>query len=154
ASFLHISRPEIDLPVGTSPYADEVYARGAANLRQLQESGVLIREARPAYYVYRMTSGGRTQTGIACVGSVAAYAANRIRRHELTRPDKENDRVRNIDTLNAQTGPVLCAYRSNDALRALIRGTAAQQPTLEAVGPNDVVHSVWCVSEAAEVGRY
>jgi uncharacterized protein (DUF1015 family) len=153
ASFLHISRPEIDLARGISPYSDEVYARGAANLRQLRDSGVLVRESRPSYYVYRMTAAGRVQTGIACVGSVAAYEANRIRRHELTRPDKENDRVRNIATLNAQTGPVLCAYRANDTLRALVHDGAAGRPTLEAVGPNAVLHSVWCVSDASSVQR-
>jgi len=151
ASFLHISRPEIDLAPGVSAYSDEVYARGAANLRHLRESGVLVRESRPSYYVYRMVAGDRTQTGIACVASVAAYEANRVRKHELTRPDKENDRVRNIATLNAQTGPVLCAYRANAALRSLVDTYRAGQPTLEAVGPNDVLHSVWCVSESRDV---
>jgi uncharacterized protein (DUF1015 family) len=153
ASFLHISRPEIDLPAGTSPYADEVYARGAANLRQLCESGVLERESPPSYYIYRMSAAGHSQTGIACVGAVAAYEANLIRRHELTRPDKENDRVRNIVTLNAQTGPVLCAYRSRDTLRALIRDCTTAAPTLEAIGPNDVIHAIWCVTDAAAIPR-
>jgi len=151
ASFLHISRPEIDLAPGISPYADEVYLRGAANLRRLRDSAVLVREATPSFYVYRMSAGGREQTGIACVGSVAAYEANRIRRHELTRPDKENDRVRNIATLNAQTGPVLCAYRANDALHSLVRDCSSGAPTLQAVGPNDVIHTVWCVSDARRV---
>jgi len=153
SSFLHISRPEIDLASGISPYADDVYARGAANLQRLRDSGVLVRDSTASFYVYRMSAGGRQQTGIACVGSIAAYDANRIRRHELTRPDKENDRVRNIATLNAQTGPVLCAYRANDTLRALVRDCASGAPTLQAVGPNDVVHTVWCVSDAGRVGR-
>jgi len=153
SSFLHISRPEIDLPPSVSPYADEIYARGAANLKRLRDSGVLVREAAPAFYVYRMSKGGLEQTGIACVGSVAAYDANRIRRHELTRPDKENDRVRNIATLNAQTGPVLCAYRANETLRALVRDCANGTPTLQAIGPNDVLHAVWCVSDARRVER-
>jgi uncharacterized protein (DUF1015 family) len=154
SSFLHISRPEIDLPSGVSPYADEVYARGAANLRRLRDVGVLVRESTPSIYVYRMTAGGRAQTGVACVGSVAAYEANRIRRHELTRPDKENDRVRNIATLNAQTGPVLCAYRANDTLRTLVRDCAGDAPTLQAVGPNDVLHTVWCVSDMERVEAF
>ena len=153
SSFLHISRPEIDLPTNTSPYADEVYARGAVNLRRLRDSGVLMREETPSYYVYRMMAAGREQTGVACVGSVAAYDANRIRRHELTRPDKENDRVRNIATLNAQTGPVLCAYRANATLRDIIGEYAAGTPTLEAVGPNDVSHSVWRVGDEVRVER-
>jgi len=153
SSFLHISRPEIDLPTNTSPYADEVYARGAANLSRLRESGVLVREDAPSYYVYRMTAAGRAQTGVACVGSVAAYDANRIRRHELTRPDKENDRVRNISTLNAQTGPVLCAYRANAALRDIVTGCSEGSPTLETIGPNNVLHSVWRIGDATRVER-
>ena len=114
-SFLHISRPEIDLPAGSSPHSDAAYAQGAASLAKLVDSGVLVREREPAFYVYRMTMGGRTQTGVAFVGSVAAYEQHGIRRHELTRPDKENDRVRNIATLNAQTGPVLHVVRPRDA---------------------------------------
>src|SRR5688572_22894144 len=87
ASFLHISRPEIDLPPGSSPYSDAAYERGAANLARLREGGVLVRDREPSFYVYRMVMNGRAQTGVAFAASVAAYQANRIRRHELTRPD-------------------------------------------------------------------
>ena len=153
ASFLHVSRPEIDLPAGTSPYSDAAYARGALNFATLRET-VLVRERQPAYYVYRMNAAGREQTGVAAVGSIAAYEANRIRKHELTRPDKENDRVRNIKTLNAQTGPVLCAYRANDTLRALLDTATGGSPTLQAVGPNDVLHTVWCVDDAARIAQF
>jgi len=153
SSFLHVSRPEIDLPVGASAYSDEAYARGAASFAKLRETA-LVREAQPSYYVYRMTAGGRAQTGVACVGAIAAYEANRIKKHELTRPEKETDRVRNIATLNAQTGPVLCAYRANVALRELLREATAVPPTLEALGPNAVVHAVWCIGDAARVGAF
>ena len=153
SSFLHISRPEIDLPPGSSPYSDAAYARGAQNLAALIESGALVRDPEPSFYVYRMTSGGRVQTGIACVASIAAYVANRVRKHELTRPDKENDRVRNIETLNAQTGPVQCAYRANTTLASLLGESAAAAPTFEAVGPNDVLHSVWRVHDTTSVAR-
>jgi uncharacterized protein (DUF1015 family) len=151
ASFLHISRPEIDLAPGTSPYSDAAYARGAENLAQLVGTGVLVREPAPSFYVYRMVMQGRTQTGVAFAASVAAYNANRIRRHELTRPDKENDRVRNIDTLNAQTGPVLLAYRANPAVARLLDAAASAPPLFTVVGPNDVLHSVWRIAAAAEV---
>jgi uncharacterized protein (DUF1015 family) len=152
ASFLHISRPEIDLPPGTSPYADEAYARGAENLAKLINTGVLVREAEPSFYVYRMVMQGHTQTGVAFAASVDAYNRNRIRRHELTRPDKENDRVRNIDTLNAQTGPVLLAYRNNPTLARLVDIAASAPPLFTVVGPNDVLHSVWRISASEEVG--
>ncbi|HSC14880.1 MAG TPA: DUF1015 domain-containing protein, partial [Gammaproteobacteria bacterium] len=116
SSFLHISRPEIDLPEGSSPYSDAAYAQGARSLARLVADGALVRDDTPSFYVYRLVMNGRAQIGVAFVGSVRAYEQNRIRRHELTRPDKENDRVRNIATLNAQTGPVLVAYRANAAL--------------------------------------
>ena len=154
SSFLHISRPEIDLPPGSSPYSDEAYAIGAANLARLRESAVLVREREPSYYVYRMTMGDHRQTGVAFVGSVAAYEANRIRKHELTRPDKENDRVRNIATLNAQTGPVLCAYRGNDTIGALVWTSMAAEPLFEVIGPNDVLHTVWGVRAPDRVAAF
>jgi uncharacterized protein (DUF1015 family) len=153
ASFLHISRPEIDLPPGTSPYSDEAYARGAANLARLVETGVLVRDAEPSYYVYRIAMQGRVQTGVALAASVAAYEAQRIRRHELTRPDKENDRVRNIDSLNAQTGPVLLAYRANAELRSLVRDAAAGAPLLSATGPNETQHTIWRVEDLEHVAE-
>ena len=153
SSFLHISRPEIDLPPGAAPHSDEAYARGAANFARLRDT-VLVREREPSYYVYRMRVGEQTQTGVACVLSVAAYEAQRIRKHELTRPDKENDRVRNIATLSAQTGPVLCAYRANDAVRALLRASAAAPPLFEAIGPNHVLHTIWRVSDPSRVAAF
>jgi uncharacterized protein (DUF1015 family) len=147
-SFLHVSRPEIDLPAGSSPYSDAAYERGAQSFARLVADGALVREAEPSYYVYRMEMDGRVQTGIALVASVAAYERHRIRRHELTRPDKENDRVRNIATLNAQTGPVLLAYRANAQLRELVAATAGGAPLFAALGPNDVRHTVWRVPAA------
>jgi uncharacterized protein (DUF1015 family) len=151
ASFLHISRPEIDLPPGSSPYSDEAYAQGARSLARLVAERVLVRDDAPSFYVYRMVMNGRAQTGVAFVGSVRAYEENRIRRHELTRPDKENDRVRNIATLNAQTGPVLLAYRANPALHELVAAAAKSKPLFSVPGPNDVEHTVWRVAAPSAV---
>jgi uncharacterized protein (DUF1015 family) len=150
-SFLHISRPEIDLPPATDPYSEAVYARGAHNLAALIDAHVLERDAEPGYYIYRMTMDGRSQTGIAIAASVRAYEARRIHAHELTRPDKENDRVRNIEALNAQTGPVLLAYKANAALTELVGRHTAAPPTLTAIGHHEVEHCVWCVNEAHAV---
>ena len=152
-SFLHISRPEIDLPPGSSPYSDAAYAQGARNLERLVAEGVLVRDAEPSFYVYRMAARGHAQTGIAFVGSVRAYEQDRIRRHELTRPDKEGDRVRNIATLNAQTGPVLLAYRANTALSTLVAAAARETPLFSVPGPNDVQHTVWRVAAPARVAE-
>jgi len=153
-SFLHISRPEIDLPPDASPHSDAAYAQGAASLANLVRDGVLVREREPSFYVYRMTMGNRAQTGIAFVGSVAAYEQNRIRRHELTRPDKENDRVRNIATLNAQTGPVLVAYRANERLAGLVSRAASDAPLFSVTGPNDVQHTLWRVGAPDDVATF
>ena len=151
ASFLHISRPEIDLPRGQLA----VLRRGLRARRRESRAPTRRRRARarrePSFYVYRMVMNGRAQTGVAFAASVAAYEANRIRRHELTRPDKENDRVRNIATLNAQTGPVLLAYRANAALAELIGAAAAAKALFSVPGPNDVVHTVWRVGARAKV---
>lgn len=151
ASFLHISRPEIDLPPGSSPYSDAAYERGAATLARLRSDGVLVRERDPAFYVYRIAMNGRAQTGVAFGASIAAYEANRIRRHELTRPDKESDRVRNIATLNAQTGPVLLAYRANAALAELIEAATATKALFTVPGPNELVHTVWRVAARTQI---
>jgi len=151
-SFLHISRPEVDLPDGTDPHDERVYARARANLDRLIGAGILVRDAAPAYYVYRMRMGTHEQTGIAVTASVAAYEANRVRRHELTRPDKETDRVRNMASLDAQTGPVLCAYRADSDLERLLE--AAKQraaPIIDVTGPHDVVHTIWRIDDSASI---
>ena len=142
-SFLRISRPEIDLPPDTDPYSDDVYARGAENLKRLTALGLLIRDPVPSYYVYRMRTGEHEQTGVALTASVAAYDANRIRKHEGTQPDKEADRVRNIASLNAQTGPVLSVYRANDTIKSWLDKAKQETPTLDVTGQHDVVHTLW-----------
>ncbi|HET7609806.1 MAG TPA: DUF1015 domain-containing protein, partial [Gammaproteobacteria bacterium] len=151
SSFLHISRPEIDLPEGSSPYSDEAYAQGARSLARLVEKRVLVRDDAPSFYVYRMVMNGRAQTGVAFGASVRAYEEHRIRRHELTRPDKEDDRVRNIASLNAQTGPVLLAYRANPALHELVGAAARLEPLFSVAGPNDVEHTIWRVTAPSEI---
>ena len=109
-SFLHISKPEIDLAPSIDPYDKAVYAKARENLDRMVKSGALIRDAKPSYYVYRLTWNGRVQTGLAAVASLADYATNRVRKHELTTPVKEDDRVRQIEAVNAQTGPVMMGY--------------------------------------------
>ena len=127
-SFLHISKPEIDLPPATDPYSPAVYAKGKENFELQIREGVLKRDSEPCYYFYRLVMGAHTQTGLVAVASVADYNTNRIRKHEFTRPEKEDDRVRQIDVLNAQTGPVFLTYRHFaviDALSADVAGARA-----------------------------
>lgn len=147
-SFLHISKPEIDLSVGTDPYAPEVYAKAAENLQRMRREAVLTQDPEPSLYVYRMTMGAHVQTGLVVAASVAAYDEQRIRRHEFTRPDKEDDRVRQIEAVGAQTGPVLLAHpHLPDVESALAQMVSATEPQADAVGVGGVRHSLWLISE-------
>ncbi len=150
-SFLHISKPEIDLPVGTDVTSPAVYAKAAENLRRMVAAGVLRRDPTPCFYVYRLEMGGHVQTGIVGGGSVAAYDANRIRKHEFTRPDKEDDRVRQIDACNAQTGPVLHAHRNAPDLVEAVAATCRQAPAYRVSAVDGNIHTLWVMDEAASV---
>lgn len=150
-SFLHVSRAEIDLPSDTDPYAEEVYATAGKNLRALEEAGVLVRDETPCFYVYRMTVDGYSQTGVALSASVDAYDANRIRKHELTRPTKEDDRVRQIDAVDAITGPVLLVHRASAELAGLLANAATAEPVAVVDDLDGVCHEVWAVSDPGEV---
>ena len=123
-SFLHVSKAEIDLPAGTDAYAPRSTPRRPRTSQRMRTEGVLMRDANPYYYAYRATWTGGRQTGLACVASLDAYAAGRIKKHELTTPVKETDRVKQIEALDAQTGPVMMAYPHAPELdRALKRAT-------------------------------
>lgn len=150
-SFLHISKPEIDLPPDTDPHAPAVYAKGAENLRRMLAAGVLARDAEPCYYVYRLKMGNHVQTGIVGAASVAAYDANRIRRHELTRPDKETDRVHQIEALNAQTGPVLMAYPPAPLVDSMLAEAANAPPALDVTADDGIVHQLWVLRDAPTI---
>jgi uncharacterized protein (DUF1015 family) len=150
-SFLHISKPEIDLDPAISPYDAAVYAKAADNLKRMQDEGVLMRDAAPCYYIYRLTWRGRTQTGLACVASLADYAKNRIRKHELTTPTKEDDRVRQIEAINAQTGPVMIGYKSAPAIDALLGKAAAGKPAVDVTADDGVRHELWVVDDKAAI---
>jgi uncharacterized protein (DUF1015 family) len=147
SSFLHVSRAEIDLPAGGNPYALEVYDQAARAMREMSEAGVLIRESSPCYYVYRMTSSDHVQTGIAAAGSVAAYEANRIRRHEHTRPDKEMDRTRQIAAVGAHTGLVFVVHAPDAGIARLLDAATAVEPIADALTDEGTRHQVWRVSD-------
>ena len=152
-SFLHISKPEIDLPEGTDPYAAEVYAKAAENLQRMRAAGVLRQDARPGYYAYRLIMGEHVQTGIVAAASVADYDSNRIRKHEFTRPDKEDDRVRQVEALNAQTGPVLLAYPNAPEIDAILAAATQRDPDADATSESGVRHTLWAIFDDATVAR-
>jgi len=147
-SFLHISKPEIDLPVGTDPYAPQVYAKAAENLGFMVSAGILVRDAARCYYIYRLIMGGHTQTGVVAAASVADYDTNRIRKHEFTQVDKENDRVRQIEALNAQTGPVMVAYPHAPEVDDILARCSAGAPDADVTADHGIRHTLWVVRDA------
>ena len=152
-SFLHISKPEIDLDPATDPYDRAVYAKAAENLKRMTASGILMRDSKPCYYVYRLTCGERTQTGLAAVASLADYASNRIRKHELTTPVKEDDRVRQIEAVNAQTGPVMIGYPNAPEIDALLAKAAAGAPDVDVTADDGVRHQLWVIADDATIDK-
>jgi uncharacterized protein (DUF1015 family) len=152
-SFLHVSKAEIDLPPATDPYDSTVYAKATENLRRMTASGVLIRDDKPCYYVYRLTWRGHTQTGLAAIASLADYASNRIRKHELTTPAKEDDRVRQIEAVNAQTGPVMVAYPAAPQIDAMLAEHATGAPAVDVTADDGVRHQLWVISDGAAIER-
>jgi uncharacterized protein (DUF1015 family) len=152
-SFLHISRPEVDLPEGIDPYAPEVYAKAAENLEKMVREGILVRDEKPCYYVYRLTMGEHQQTGLVAAASVEAYDADRIKKHEFTRPAKEDDRVRQIDALNAQTGPVFLVYPSTPSVDDLLGRISQGAADMDVTAADGVRHEIWVVDDEPSVAQ-
>lgn len=150
-SFLHISKPEIDLPAEIDPYSVIVYETGAKNLQRQLDDKILVQDKLESYYVYQLTMGEHTQTGIVAVASVQEYDRNRIKKHEFTRPKKEDDRVRQIDALNAQTGPVFLTYRQHPLVDELINKITATPAEVNITADDGVSHTLWPVSDPAVV---
>ena len=148
-SFLHVSKPEIDLPAGTDLYSPQVYAKGRDNLQSLIASGALAQDPGAGFYLYRQVMGTHAQVGLVAVVSCAEYQAGIIKKHELTRVDKEDDRVRHIETLNSQTGPVFLTYRANARLNELFARKITETPDVDFTGKDGVRHTAWSFRDAA-----
>jgi len=149
-SFLHVSKPEIDLAPDTDLYSPEVYGRGRRNFMDLIAAGALAVDEQPNFYLYRQIMGAHSQVGLVAAADCAEYLAGVIKKHELTRVDKEDDRVRHIETLNAQTGPVFLTYRAVPALDALFARLVAGTPAVDFTAADGVRHTAWVVAEAAD----
>ena len=147
-SFLHVCRPEIDLPDGTDLYADAVYARGRENLDRFYAEGTLVHDATPRLLVYRQTWRGRKQDGLVAACSVDDYDADVIKKHEKTRPDKENDRVKHLLAQSAHAEPVFLTYRAVPAVDARVAGVTARAPEVDFTAPDGVRHTLWLVPGA------
>ena len=149
-SLLHVDRAEIDLPPGTDPYADEVYARARENFLALQRDGVLVRESGPCLYLYQQQMGRHTQRGLVALCHVADYDAGLIKKHEKTRKDKEDDRTRLIDTLGANTGPIFLTCRDEPAVASLVDAEVRETPQHDFVAPDGIRHTLWRIPGGEE----
>ena len=147
-SFLHVCRPEIDLPPGTDLYSDAVYAKGRENLDRFYADGTLVHDPAPRLLVYQQTWRGRTQDGLVVGCSVDDYDSDVIRKHEKTRPDKENDRVRHLLAQSAHAEPVFLTYRAVDVIDARVAKVTSAPPVYDFTAPDGVKHALWIVPDA------
>ena len=150
-SFLHVSRPEIDLPPGTNLYSDTVYRKAVENFEQLIARCPLEQEGEPSLYLYRLIMGHHQQIGIAAVCSIDEYDDGTIRKHERTRRDKEDDRTRHMLMLRAQTGPVFLTYRRRPEIDEQVSAAATAAPLFDFTAPDGVRHTIWRISETGEL---
>jgi len=148
-SFLRVTRSEIDLPAETDPHSAEVYQKARENFAAIRERAPLVVESSPALYCYRLQMGSHEQTGVAGCFSVDEYESDRIKKHERTRRDKEDDRTRHILALRAQTGLVFLTYQASGAVDDQVGRTTARQPLYDFTAPDGVRHTVWPVTEDA-----
>ncbi|HEY4150234.1 MAG TPA: DUF1015 domain-containing protein, partial [Chitinophagaceae bacterium] len=151
-SFLHITKSEVDLPEDTDTHSQRVYEKAKQNLDAFIRKNILFRESKPCYYIYRLIMNGRSQAGLVCVSSVADYENDIIKKHEFTRPEKEQDRINHIKTSGAQTGNVFLAYRNVAEVDALISAwQKEQQPVYDFVAEDNISHTVWVVNDEKTV---
>src|SRR5207244_13337854 len=146
-SFFHVSKPEIDLPQETNSYSANVYEKGRENFRKLIAQGALRQDPEPCFYLYRQVMGGHSQTGVVGVASCEDYLGGSIKKHELTRPDKEDDRVRHIEALNAQTGPVFLVHPASDVIDRLVSDKTTEPADVDFIANDSVRHMSWTISD-------
>lgn len=152
-SFLHVVKPEIDLPPGTDPYSQAVYEKGRDNFKNLIDAGVFLEDSKPCFYLYELTMDGRTQTGVVGCSAVQDYFNDIILKHELTRPDKEEDRKNHIRYTDMNAEPVFFTYRANTAVDALVAKETAAEPVYDFIADDDIRHRFWVVTDEAWIAK-
>lgn len=148
-SFLHVVKPEVDLPEGTDLYSQEVYDKARENFNRFKNDGILVQDPLPNLYIYRQTMEGREQYGIVGCVSVDDYDRDVIKKHEHTRPVKEKDRISHVDVTNANAGPIFLTYRAQDAIDALVERVVQNPPEYDFTASDGIGHTVWVVDDAA-----
>ncbi len=149
-TFLHVVRPEIDVPDDMEMYDPKVYQTARKNLDKFQQDGILVQDETPLFYIYRQLMWGRVQTGIVACTSIDDYMNDVIKKHEFTRPVKEQDRINNFDYCDANTAPIFLTYRKNDQINAIVNDWIKfHKPEYNFVSEDDITHIVWCIDDAA-----
>ena len=148
-SFLHVSRPEIDLPAGTDCSSPEAYAQARKALDKLVSDGTLVQDGEPKFYAYRQTMGSHSQTGIVACFDTQEYLDGILKQHEKTRKDKEDDRTRHIETLGAHTGPAFLTYRDDKAIDLIVADACSKAPLYDFVASDGIGHTVWEIASAS-----
>jgi uncharacterized protein (DUF1015 family) len=152
-SFLHINKPEVDVDPSIDVYDPRVYEKGRENLQRFITDGTLLRDDEETLYVYKQVMGNHEQIGLVAVASVDAYDEGRIKKHEFTRPAKEDDRVNHMDALGAQVGPVFLTYQAQAEINAMIAGVVSQEPEYDFQADDDTRHVFWVIRDAELVSR-
>ena len=151
-SFLHITKSEIDLPPATDVHSQQVYETAKENLENFKQQGILFREQKPCYYIYQLIMNGRAQTGLVCASSVDDYEKDIIKKHEFTRPEKEQDRINHIKTTGAQTGNVFLAYKNEAEIDTIINNwKSSHDPVYDFVADDGISHTIWVVDDATVI---
>ncbi|MGN0506841.1 MAG: DUF1015 domain-containing protein [Lachnospiraceae bacterium] len=150
-SFLNIDRPETQFAEDYDMYAAEVYEKAASMLKEQREKGIYVQEEKPCFYLYELTMDGRAQTGLVACASIDDYCNQVIKKHENTREEKEQDRIRHVDACSAQTGPIFLAYRRKEELEQMIAGEKKKTALYDFTSDDGIVHRVWKISDAAVI---
>lgn len=152
-SFLKIDRAETQFPEGTNIYAPEVYEKAAKTIREMKESGEFVQDAAPCYYIYSLTMDGRVQTGLVCCASADDYLNQVIKKHENTREDKEQDRIRHVDVCSAHTGPIFLIYRTNKEAQEIMETVTKGVPLYDFTGDDGIRHRMWKAEDESTVEK-
>ncbi len=152
-SLYHIIKPEIDFPVGKNEHDEDVYLKAVENFKKFQEKGWLVQDSKEKYYVYAQTMNGKTQYGLCVCAYVDDYMTGKIKKHELTRRDKEEDRMKHVRVNNANIEPVFFAYKHNDELDAIVAKVCAGKPEYDFIAPDGFGHTFWVIDDDATIKR-
>ena len=146
-SFLRVIKPEIELPENTDPYSSQVYLQGAKKFNDLKSEGIFIKDPDPYFYIYRLTMDGRTQTGLVGCCHYEEYYSGKIKKHELTRTAKEDDRVNHVDALNANAEPVFFSYRAESSIDSIIESSITNKPEYDFIAADGIRHELWVIRD-------